>query len=141
MAQELISIWGVRVGTVERNESIRHSLAFDLRDVDLHDGAIVSAALELPGSVTRDARAVELSDPANRVRYGASRDGQQSHIRYIDLSATAIRDLQGAAGGFFVVDVEIDGDAVEPLCLAGTGEEQLMLVAIAEMSHGVAAAA
>lgn len=133
MAHELIALWGVRVGSVEGTETIRHSFAFDLRDVDLRDRPLISAALELPAAVVRNARSVELSDPADRILYGCAR--QATAITQVELSSLALSDLQDASGGFFTVDAEFDDDNCEPLCLAGAGERRLMLLAVADVER------
>jgi len=139
MAQEVIAFWGIRVASVESTKTIRHTFAFDLRDVDFRKRPILSAVLEWPAALARDASGVNLSDPGHRVRYGSARHQGESPVNYVELSRTAIADLQGAAGAFFSVDAEFDDD--EPLCLAGWAERRLILFAVAEAASGIAAVA
>ena len=141
MAQEVIALWGVRVASVERDARIRHSFAFDLRDVDLRHRPLRSAALEWPAAVTPDATRVRLSDPSQRVLYGLGRPADEWPLSHVELSPAAVADLQRAAGAFFSVDAEFDADACGPSCLAGRAEQRLVLFAIADVASGTEAAA
>lgn len=141
MAHEFIPVRGYRTGNVERLEYVRHGLAFDLTDIDFHGRAIVSAALQLPAPASATVTSIELSDPADQVRYGAASCDQWTDIASVPLSFDAMQDLRGAAGAYFSVDVVLEDASGQPSELHCSGARAAVLLVVTEQAAEIAHAA
>lgn len=144
MTCERVTLVGCGTGRIETPAAIRHSLAFDLRHIDLRGRSLIRAMLQWPATIAyTPIRSVRLSDPGSEVEYG--NDGGQSGptgaaLQAIDLTADALADLQQASGAFFALDAVCQDDHGDPVSLPDAIARQVWVVAIEHVPNEQAAA-
>ena len=112
MVQDFIELAALGTGKIIAADVVRHSLAFDMRNVRLASN-VLSAAVELPATLAGRCSTARLLEPSTGRPYASVAGGTVT----IPLGLDALRDLDDASGAFFYCDAVLEDSSGQALML------------------------